>query len=57
MQINYFIVSIVITLLIALMIWIVKTDRKDEKSFEQQIIDQELKPREHPKPQKAGKAM
>jgi hypothetical protein len=40
MQINYFIVAIVITLLIALMIWIVKTDRKDEKNFEQQIIDQ-----------------
>jgi len=57
MQINYFIVGIVITLLIALMIWIVKTDRKDEKSFEQNIIDQELKPREHPKSQKADKAM
>lgn len=57
MQINYFIVGIVISLLIALMIWIVKTDHKDEKNFEQQIIDQELKPREQPKPQKADKAM
>lgn len=57
MQINYFMLSIVIALLIALLIWIVKTDRKNEKDFEQQIIDQELKTREHPKPQKAGKAM
>jgi hypothetical protein len=57
MQINYFIVGIVITLLIILMIWIIKINRKDEKDFEQQIIDQELKPREQPKPQKADKAM
>jgi Na+/melibiose symporter-like transporter len=57
MQINYFIVAIVITLLTALIIWIIKTDRKNEKHFEQQIIDQKLKPREHQKPQKAGKAM
>ncbi|MFS2185877.1 MULTISPECIES: hypothetical protein [Mucilaginibacter] len=57
MQINYFTVGIVITLLITLIVWIVKTDRKDEKNFEQQIIDRELKPREHPKPQKADKAM
>jgi len=57
MQINYFTVGIVITLLITLIVWIVKTDRKDEKNFEQQIIDRELKPREHPKPQKAHKAM
>ncbi|WPV02888.1 hypothetical protein SNE26_13970 [Mucilaginibacter sp. cycad4] len=57
MQINYFIVATVIAMLIALMIWIVKTDRKDEKDFERQIIDRELKPREHPKPQKADKAM
>ncbi|NVM62693.1 hypothetical protein FHW88_000969 [Mucilaginibacter sp. SG538B] len=57
MQINYFVVAVVITLLIALMIWIVKTNRKDEKDFERQIIDRELKPREHPKPQKAHKAM
>ena len=57
MQINYFIVAIVTTLLIALMIWIVKTNREDEKDFERQIIDRELKPREHPKPQKAHKAV
>jgi len=57
MQINYFIVAIVITLLTALIIWIIKIDRKNEKRFEQQIIDQELKPREHAEPQKAGKAM
>ncbi|QTE37676.1 hypothetical protein J3L18_01000 [Mucilaginibacter gossypii] len=57
MQINYFTIGIVITLLITLIVWIVKTDRKDEKNFEQQIIDRELKPREHPKPQKADKAM
>jgi len=57
MQINYFIVAVVITLLIALMIWIIRTDRKDEKNFEQNIIDQELRPREHQKPQKADKAM
>ncbi|XHR92443.1 hypothetical protein ACFJIV_19025 [Mucilaginibacter sp. UC70_90] len=57
MQINYFIVGIAISLLIALMIWIVKTNRKDEKDFEKQIIDRELKPREHPKPQKTDKAM
>ncbi len=57
MQINYFIVGIAISLLIVLMIWIVKTNRKDEKDFEKQIIDRELKPREHPKPQKADKAM
>ncbi|SEN75820.1 hypothetical protein SAMN05192574_10445 [Mucilaginibacter gossypiicola] len=57
MQVNYFTVGIVITLLIVLVVWIVKTDHKDEKDFEQQIIDQELKPREQPKPQKADKAM
>lgn len=57
MQINYFIIGTVITLLIVLMIWIVKTNLKDKKGFEQQIINRELKPREHPKPQKAEKAM
>lgn len=57
MQIDYFIAGTVITLLTVLMIWIVKTDRKDERVFEQKIIDQELKPREHPKPQKAGKTI
>ncbi|UOE47059.1 hypothetical protein MTO98_21895 [Mucilaginibacter sp. SMC90] len=57
MQIDYFIAGIVITLLTVLMIWIVKTDRKDERVFEQKIIGQELKPREHSKPQKAGKTI
>ncbi|MFC0513916.1 hypothetical protein ACFFGT_06885 [Mucilaginibacter angelicae] len=57
MQINYFIVGTVITLLIVLMIWIVKTNLKDKKGFERQIINRELKSREHPKPQKAEKAM
>jgi hypothetical protein len=57
MQINYFIIGTVITLLIVLMIWIVKTNLKDKKSFERQIIDRELKPREHPKPQKGEKAI
>ncbi|MDB5147639.1 MAG: hypothetical protein JWQ57_1659 [Mucilaginibacter sp.] len=57
MQINYFIIITVITLLIVLMIWIVKTNIKDKKGFERQIIDRELKPREHPKPQKGEKAM
>lgn len=57
MQINYPLVGLVIIALIALVVWIIKTNLKDEKDFEQQIIGSELKPKEHEKPQKDKKAL
>jgi hypothetical protein len=40
MEINYFTLSIILLLLLALVIWLVLRNRKDEKDFEQDNIDQ-----------------
>lgn len=55
MQINYFIVGLVVAVIALLVVWIIKTNRKDEKDFEQQLIDQEIKPKEHEKLPKTDK--
>jgi hypothetical protein len=39
MDINYFIISVILLLLLALVIWLVLRNRKDEKDFEQDNID------------------
>ena len=57
MQINYPVVGLVIIALLILVIWIVKTNLKDEKEFERKIIGSELKPKEHEKSQKEKKAL
>ncbi|AYL96462.1 hypothetical protein [Mucilaginibacter celer] len=57
MQINYFVVGGVIIVLIVLVVWIIKTNLKDEKDFEQQIIESEMKPKEHEKSQKEKKGL
>ena len=57
MQINYPVVGLVIIALIVLIVWIIKTNLKDEKDFEQRIIGSELKPKEHEKAHKEKKAL
>ncbi|MEO3408082.1 hypothetical protein AAFN85_29480 [Mucilaginibacter sp. CAU 1740] len=57
MQINYPVVGLVIVAIIILVVWIVKTNMRDEKDFEQEIIESELKPKEHKKPGKDKKAL
>jgi hypothetical protein len=42
MEINYFTLSIILLLLLALVIWLVLRNRKDEKDFEQDNIDSSL---------------
>ena len=44
MYINYWWVSIVILLIIILVIWLIRRNRKDEKTFENELIQSELKP-------------
>jgi hypothetical protein len=39
MEINYFILGVILLLLLALIIWLVLRNRKDEKDFEQDNID------------------
>ncbi|MDO3627631.1 hypothetical protein [Mucilaginibacter sp. BT774] len=44
MAINYWWSGVFIVLIIVLIIWLIRRNRKDEKSFEQEIIQSELKP-------------
>jgi hypothetical protein len=57
MQINYPVVGLVIVAIIILVVWIIKTNMRDEKDFEQEIIESELKPKEHKKTDKDKKAL
>lgn len=44
MEINYWWLGLFLLLMAALMIWLIKRNRKDEKIFEEEIIQSELKP-------------
>jgi len=47
MQINYWWTSLIVALTIALVIWLARRNRKDEKAFEKELIQSELKPEEN----------
>jgi len=42
-DINYWWVGVLAIAIILLITWLIKRDRKDEKDFEKEIIDSELK--------------
>jgi hypothetical protein len=42
-DINYWWVGVLAIAIILLITWLIKRDRKDEKAFEKEIIDSELK--------------
>lgn len=44
MNINYLIVAIVVAIVLALIIFIILRNKKDEKKFEQNVIESELGP-------------
>lgn len=46
MEINYWWVGLFLLLLVALVIWLIKRNRKDEKEWEKDVIQSELKPEE-----------
>jgi Ca2+/Na+ antiporter len=46
-SINYWWTGLVLLLLIVLVIWLIKRNRKDEKELEKEIIQSELKPEKH----------
>ncbi|MDB5157200.1 MAG: hypothetical protein JWR50_1907 [Mucilaginibacter sp.] len=53
MAINYWCTGLFIVLMILLVIWLVRRNRKDEKTFEKELIQSELKPegdKDHDKP-------
>lgn len=49
MQVNYWWISVFILLIIILVIWLIRRNRKDEKRFEKDLIQSELKPDEEEK--------
>ena len=46
-SINYWWTGLVLLLLVLLVIWLIKRNRKDEKDLEKVIIQSELKPEKH----------
>ena len=48
MEINYWWVSLFLLLMAVLVIWLIKRNRKDEKEWERELIQSELKPEENP---------
>jgi len=48
MEINYWWVSLFLMLMAVLVIWLIKRNRKDEKEWERELIQSELKPEENP---------
>ncbi|MDB5127871.1 hypothetical protein [Mucilaginibacter sp.] len=48
MQINYFTLGIIVVVLLALVIWLVWRNRKDEKAFEKDEIDSSIVDPEDP---------
>ncbi len=46
MEINYWWAGLFLLLMAALVIWLIKRNRKDEKIFEEELIQSELKPEE-----------
>ncbi|MGZ3755223.1 MAG: hypothetical protein ACXVAY_19510 [Mucilaginibacter sp.] len=49
MEINYCWSGLVVALSIALVIWLIRRNRKDEQLFEKDLIQSELKPEENRK--------
>lgn len=53
MDINYWWLGLFIILMVILLIWLVKRNRKDQKEYEQELIKSELRPernKDHDKP-------
>lgn len=46
MDINYWETGLFIIVILLLVIWLVRRNRKDEQSFEKEVIQSELKPEE-----------
>ncbi|QNK63897.1 heme exporter protein CcmD [Pedobacter sp. PAMC26386] len=47
MDISYWTAGICTLAMIILIIWLIKRNRKDEKVYEKEIIDSEIKPEKH----------
>ncbi|WP_199233738.1 hypothetical protein [Pedobacter sp. HMWF019] len=47
MQINYWWIGAVAVIMVVLIIWLIKRNRKDEKVYEKEIIESELKSEDH----------
>ncbi len=47
MYINYWWVAFTLLIMIALIVWIIKRNKKDEKKYEDEIIQSDIKPRKH----------
>lgn len=47
MNISYLIVAIVVVVALAVIIFTIKKNNKDEKNFEETIYDEEVKPDKH----------
>ncbi|EHQ25494.1 hypothetical protein [Mucilaginibacter paludis] len=54
MEINYWIIGIIVILAVCLVGFLIWKNRKDEKSFEQDTIQSELKPEKHDEDKEAG---
>lgn len=47
MEINYWYATAFVLLMAVLIIWLIKRNRKDEKTFEKDFAESEIKPEEH----------
>ncbi|MBK0379907.1 hypothetical protein [Mucilaginibacter segetis] len=47
MEINYWVLGIVLFALTILVIWLVVRNQRDEKKFEKEVIESEIKPVDH----------
>ena len=50
MEINYLIVAAVLLAIVVLIIFLIRRNRKDQKEFENEVIQSELKPGKHDDP-------
>lgn len=46
MNINYWGIGLFTAVMVVLILWLIRRNRKDEKTFEEEIIQSELKPEE-----------
>ena len=42
-DINYWWVSLFLVAMVALIVWVIRRDRKDEKAFEKDLLEQEVR--------------
>lgn len=47
MEINYLITGLVVLAVICLIIFLIRKNRKDKKTFEKEVIESEIKPEQH----------